>query len=411
MLALDVTWSLLCHPEDVVTVSTTSALRIMNERAVFAEIFRLGRVSRPELAQATGLSKPTISTALVNLERAGMVRPVGLRTGNAGRAARLYEVRPQAGWVLAVDIGRAYVRLALANLVGEIVARTTEPSRAESPGRLMAQLSGLAGALAAEAGLARDDVTLTVFGTPGIHDRDAGVLRLAPNLPGWDRPGAVERLAGVAGPAYVVENDIDLAAVGESAYGLGAGVSHFAFVSIGTGIGMGIVIDGKLYRGSQGAAGEISYLPVGEADPLAGGPASRRRGLFETVASADGVVALAGRFGMPGKPTAKEVFEAARAGDEAALRVVAAEADHVAHALAGVTAVLDPELVVLGGGIGAQAADLLVGPVTDRLRDLVALRPPRIEASTLGTDAVLLGGLAVGLTEARDLVFDRAAAS
>ncbi|GIH29518.1 sugar kinase [Acrocarpospora phusangensis] len=384
------------------TANTTSLLRVMNERAVFGEIFRMGRVSRPELAQATGLSKPTISVALADLERAKLVRAVGLRTGNAGRAALLYEIRPQAGWVLAVDVGRNYVRVALADLVGDIVARRDEPARADRPQDLIAQLAGIVDALLAAAGLTAVDITLSVFGTPGIHDKETGALRLAPNLPGWDLPGSVERLAEVAAAPYVLENDVDLAAVGEGAYGLGQGVSHFVFVSIGTGIGMGVVIDGKLYRGSRGAAGEISYLPVGEGDPRV----NAGRGMFESVASADGVVALARRLGCPAG-TAKDVFDAARAGDPVAARVVDAEVDHIAHALAGVTAVLDPELVVLGGGIGAQAGDLLAGPVAERLHALVALRPPRIEVSSVGRDAVLLGALAVGLAAARDQVFER----
>ncbi|GII87343.1 sugar kinase [Sphaerisporangium siamense] len=380
----------------------------MNERAVFAEIFKRGKVSRPELAQATGLSKPTISMALADLERARLVRPIGLRTGNAGRAALLYEIRPQAGYVLAVDIGREFVRLAIADLVGDIAARRDEHRRGgETPRELVAWLSGLARALADEAGVALADITLTVFGTPGVHDKGTSSLQLAPNLPGWDRPGSIGLFEGVAGDApYLVENDVDLAAVGEGAYGLGQGIAHFALVWIGTGIGMGIMIDGKLYRGCQGAAGEISYLPVGEGDPLV----NRGRGMLESVASADGVVALAGRLGMRGVDSAKDVFDAARAGDETAGRVVAAEADHIAHALAGIIAVLDPELVVLGGGIGVQAGDMLIGPVTEFLGDLVALRVPMIKASTLGTDAVLLGAMAVGLTRARDLVFERAVA-
>ncbi len=390
------------------TASTTAVLRVMNERAVFAEIFRLGKVSRPELAQATGLSKPTISMALADLERARLVRPVGLRTGNAGRAALLYEIRPQAGWVLAVDVGREFVRLALTDLVGDIAARRDEHRRGgETPDELVAWLGGLARGLAEEAGVTVGDITLTVYGTPGIHDKETSSLQLAPNLPGWERPGAVELLAGVAADApYFVENDVDLAAVGEGAYGLGQGIDHFALVWIGTGIGMGVVIDGKLYRGAQGAAGEISYMPVGEGDPLV----NRGRGMLESVASADGVVALAGRLGMRGVSSAKEVFDAARDGDDVAAKVVAAEADHIAHALAGVIAVLDPELVVLGGGIGVQAGDLLIGPVTECLRDLVALRVPMIKTSTLGSDAVLLGAMAVGLATARDLVFERAVA-
>ncbi|WP_433205400.1 ROK family protein [Dactylosporangium sp. CS-047395] len=391
------------------TASTTSVLRVMNERAVFAETFRLGTVSRPELAQHTGLSKPTVAVALTNLERAGLLRQVGTRAGAAGRSALLYEVRPEAGWVLAVDVGRSYVRVGLADLVGTIVARKDEPSRGTRARDLVVQLTRLAEELAGQAGITRDDITLAVFGTPGIHDKATGALHLAPNLPGWDRRGSVKRLAGIGGETFVVENDVDLAAVGEATYGLGRGVRHFVYVSIGTGTGMGIIIDGRLYRGFRGAAGEIGYLPIGEGDPLLEKPAARPRGMFESVASADGIVGLAKRLGLPDAVTAKDVFDAARAGDETARLAVSREVDHVSHALVGITAVLDPELVVLGGGVGSQLGDVFTGPLTERLRTLVALRPPRIEVSTLGADAVLLGALAIGLAEARSLVLDRTA--
>jgi len=391
------------------TASTTSVLRVMNERAVFAEIFRLGKVSRPELAQVTGLSKPTVAVTLSNLENAGLLRQVGLRAGPAGRSALLYEVRPQAGHVLAVDIGRGYVRVALADLVGEIVARKEEPSRGSDTGDLVAQLTRLADELADTAGIARGDITLAVFGTPGIHDKATGSLHLAVNLPGWEQRDSVARLADIAGSTYVVENDVDLAAVGEATYGLGRGVRHFVYLSIGTGTGMGVVIDGQLYRGFRGAAGEIGYLPIGDGDPLLDQPEARQRGMFESVASAASVVATAQRLGLTDAATAKDVFDAARAGNPAARQAVDRQIDHVSRALAGIAAVLDPELVVLGGGVGSHAGDLLTGPVLDRLRHLVALHPPRIEISTLGTDAVLLGALAVGLTGARDLVLDRTA--
>jgi len=382
----------------------------MNERAVFAEIFRLGTVSRPELARVTGLSKPTVALALNNLEDAGLLRQVGTRAGPAGRSALLYEVRPESGHVLAVDIGRAYVRVALADLVGEIVARKEEPSRGPHAGDLVNQVTRLAEELAGTAGIARGDITLAVFGTPGIHDKETGSLNLAANLPGWERRDSVAGLADVTGSAYVVENDVDLAALGEATYGLGRGVRHFVYLSIGTGTGMGVVIDGRLYRGFRGAAGEIGYLPIGDGDPLLDQPESRRRGMFESVAAAAGVVATAVRLGMTGAVTAKDVFDAARAGDPAARQAVDREIDHLSRALAGIAAVLDPELVVLGGGVGSHAGDLLTGPVLDRLRHLVALHPPRIEVSTLGSDAVLRGALAVGLTGARDLVLDRTTA-
>ncbi|WP_221329056.1 ROK family transcriptional regulator [Actinoplanes sp. L3-i22] len=393
------------------TASTTAVLRVMNERAVFAEVFRLGKASRPELAGITGLSKPTVGITLNNLEDAGLLRQVGRRAGPAGRSALLYEVCPEAGYVLAVDIGRAFVRTALADLVGTIVARKEEPSRGSSDQDLVAQLTRLADELAAAAGITRTDITLAVYGTPGIHDKSDGSLHLAPNLPGWERPDSLTQLGDITKATYVVENDANLAAIGEARYGLGRDVRHFVFVSIGTGTGMGVMIDGKLYRGARGAAGEVGYLPVGDGDPLLDQPESRRRGGFESVASAGAVVATARRLGLLSATTAKEVLDAARAGDPAALETVDREIDYLGRALAGVTAVLDPELVVLGGGLGGHAGDLLTGPLRDRLVSLVALRPPRIEVSTLGTDGVLLGAIASGLTAAHDLVLSRAAPS
>lgn len=387
------------------TANTTSVLRIMNERAVYERIRVLGPVSRPQLAQATGLSKPTISLALADLERAGLVRAVGHRTGNAGRAALLYEIRPEAGWVIGLDVGREWVRAALVDLGGRIEVREDVRARSGDAGRLIAQLSGLVRDLAAAAD---GEITNVVLGTPGVHDAEAERLRLAPNLPGWDEPGVTARLAERLRVPFAIENDIDLAALGEQEYGLGNGLSHFVYVSIGTGIGMGVIIDGRLYRGARGAAGEIAFLPMGEADPLTQAPETRSHGMLEAVASAPGVVATARRLGMTGRITAKRVFDEARAGGAVAGRAVELEAGHVARALAGVVALLDPELIVLGGGIGGRGSDLLLDEVRDRLETITPLEPPRVETSPLGDDAVVLGALATGLATARAIVFDRA---
>src|SRR5262245_765836 len=297
----------------------------MNERAVFERIRQLGPVSRPQLAQATGLSKPTISLALADLERWGLVRPVGHRSGNTGRAAVLYEIRPEAGWVIAIDVGRSWIRLAVANLAGEVVARRSERSQAGSSRTLVAQISKLARALAGDAGVGYDRVTFTVVGSPGFVDRRSGTIRLAPNLAGWGDPGVLKTLRERLCSNFTVENDVKLATLGEQAHGQGKGIANFAFVSIGTGIGMGIVIEGRLYHGWRGAAGEIGFLPLGQTDG-ASTSGVHRRGWLESVAAADGVVANARPLGMGSRVTAKQVFEAARRGERAAVEVVRIEA-------------------------------------------------------------------------------------
>lgn len=385
------------------TANTTSMLRIMNERAVYERIRELGPVSRPQLAGVTGLSKPTISLALANLQRANLVVSVGRRTGSAGRAALLYEIRPEAGWVIGLDVGREWVRAALVDLGGEIAVRRDVPSRADGSAALIEGIGRLVDELAEAAD---GEITNIVLGTPGVHDVENRRLHLAPNLPGWDHPGVTGRLAERLPAPIAIENDIALAALGEQGYGLGADVRHFVYVSIGTGIGMGIIVDGELYRGARGAAGEIAFWPMGEGDPLA--PGTRRHGMLESVASASGVVAAARRLGMTGEITAKRVFDEAREGDPTAVSAVEHEADHVSRALAGVVALLDPELVVLGGGIGGHGADVLLGEVRRRLKGMTPLGPPSLEVSPLGDDAVVLGALATGLATARALVLDRA---
>jgi predicted NBD/HSP70 family sugar kinase len=384
--------------------STTRLLRVINERAVFERIRQLGPVSRPQLAEATGLSKPTISLALADLERWKLVQAVGHRSGNSGRAAVLYEIRPEAGYVIAVDVGRAWIRLALANLAGEVLARRTEPSQAGSSRQLVAQISKRARQLAAEVGVAHEKITFTVIGSPGFVDPRSGTIRLAPNLAGWGHPGVLEALGEQLGSRFVVENDVKLATLGEQAHGHGKGIANFALLSIGTGVGMGIVINGRLYRGSRGAAGEIGYLPLGELEAK-----TASRGWLESVAAADGVVANARRLGIKGPVTAKQVFEAAGSGEEMAKEVVRLEAEHLARAVAAVTSVVDPELVILGGGIGGNG-DLLIKPIEKRLRALLRVPAPKIVVSALGDDAVVLGALATALATAREHVFEQAVA-
>ncbi|MGH3095903.1 MAG: ROK family transcriptional regulator [Streptosporangiales bacterium] len=391
-------------------VNTTSVVRVMNERVVFDRIRDIGPVSRPQLADETGLSKPTVSLALADLERVGLVRPVGQRTGNAGRAPQLYAIRPEAGWVVAIDVGRSWLRLALANLAGEVVLRRDERNRARSAGALVTRLTETARALATDAGIEYGEVTYTVVGSPGVYDPAKATLRFAPNLLGWDRPGVVRSLHDALGPNLAIENDVDLAVLGEQEYGLGRSARDFVFLSIGTGVGMGIVVHGELYRGARGAAGEISFLPVAEDGVSESDRSTRQHGLLESAAAADAVVATARRAGMSGRLTAKKVFDAARAGDRTAQSVATHEAHQVSRALAAVVAVLDPELVVLGGGIGRNG-DLLIMPAREHLRELVPLEPPPIVVSSLGSDAVVMGALATGLATARDLVFSRATES
>lgn len=391
---------------------TPRLLRAINERALLEHLRRQGPASRAQLSRDTGLSKPTVSQALANLERAGLVRAIGSVSGGRGRLALLYEPDPTAGHVVGIDVGAGFLRCAVADLAGTIVGRHDVPNRARSAATLVTALVGLAHEVVEGAGLTWSQVVHTLVGSPGVFDPGSGRLLFAPNLPGWERTGLVERLGEALGTGVTVENDANLAAVGERTFGSGSDVGTFAYLMVGTGLGMGVVIDGRLYRGHAGAAGEIGFVPLGaDGSPGAPSPAGGdvgRRGMLEAAAAADGVVRTAAALGLAGPTTAERVFRAARAGDPTAVRAVEIEAYRLALLIGTVSAILDPELVVLGGGIGARNLDLLEEPVLAHLRQLTPFRP-RIVASALGNDAVLLGALATGLERARDLVFQRRA--
>ena len=367
-------------------------LRALNEQLLLRHIRQLGQCSRAELARLSGLSKPTVSLALANVERSGLVREAGQRTGVPGRSAVLYEIRPEAGYVLGLDIGHQYVRGALADLTGDVIARSELRTRASSTSGRVAELVRLADELCEGAGIARSLVTQTVIGSPGVYDPGHNAIALAGGLAGWGKPAVLAELRAAFGQQLLVENDVDAATLAEREHGHGREVRTFAFVSIGTGIGMGLVIEGNLHRGVHGVAGEIAYMPISAgqgSDP----EDARRRGTLEAAGSAAAVVRAARRTGMRGSVSARRVFEAAAAGDERAVAVVADEAALVARAVCAIVTVVDPELVVLGGGIGQAPG--FAAAVAAELRKLAPVMPD-VRVSALGTEAVVDGCLASG---------------
>ena len=321
-------------------------LRAINERTILELLRRTGGMSRTDIARRSGLSKPTVSLALAHLVEAGLARQTGEASGGKGPSAKLYELNPGSGWVVGIDVGRRWVRAAVADITGGIVVRRDERARARSSRALVAQTGEIAHRVAADAGIAWSAVTAATVGSPGVLVPSSGLLHQAPNLPGWGSRGVVEAIREELGTVVRFENDVNLAALGERSSGLGRDVADFVLLWVGTGVGLGIVIGGELYRGAGGAAGEIAYLPIGEGDPH--DPANRRRGQLEEAAAASGIVAHARRLGMRPPLTPTAVFAAARRGDELGREVVAAEARRLALAIAVVAPILDPQLVILG---------------------------------------------------------------
>jgi predicted NBD/HSP70 family sugar kinase len=379
---------------------TPALLRTLNQGALMQRLREGGPLSRAQLARDTGLSKPTVSQALAELETAGLVRPVGRAAPSRGRTAILYEPDPTAGYVVGIDIGRAWIRVAVADLAGVIIARRDTPNRARTAAAVVRAVAREARASVKQAGIGWKRVVHTVVGSPGVFDPSTGRLWHAPNLPDWSKPGLADELRDALTPSTTIENDANLAAVGERDFGRGRDARNFVYVEIGTGLGVGVVIDGEIHRGARGAAGEVGYIPW----PAGPGTARSERGRLEEATSAAAVVETARAAGMRGDLTAKDVFEAAREGDPKALLAIDEEAVRVAHLLATITAVVDPEFIVLGGGIGASA-DLLRPRIETCLHELTPLET-RVEESELGQDAIVLGAIATALGAAREIVFE-----
>jgi predicted NBD/HSP70 family sugar kinase len=309
-------------------------------------------------------------------------------------------VRPEAGFVLGLDVGHQYLRGAIADVSGAIRARTSVQTQATTGHARVANLVALADSLLSAAGLALGDITQTVLGSPGVYDPQRDQLALAGGLPGWEKPGVLAELRQAFGPTLMIENDVDAAALAEQAHGHGRDVDSFAFVSIGTGIGMGLVLGGRLHRGRHGAAGEIGFMPL-EAGSASDAKDARRRGMFEASASAAGIVRAAHRAGVRGPVSARDVFAAAERGEPWAASVVADEALLVARAICSVITVVDPDLVVLGGGIGQAAG--FVDAVAVHLPTLAPVVPD-LKVSALGADAVVDGCVAAGIERAWQIV-------
>jgi predicted NBD/HSP70 family sugar kinase len=368
---------------------------------------RVGPISRAQLARETALSKPTVSLALSGLQQAGLVREAGRSKGGKGPTAILYQLDPRAGWVVGIDVGRNYVRAAIADVTGTFVARRDERAKVRSAAALIAQIGSIAHGLAADAGIRWRQVTAAAVGSPGVIHEGRQEVTLAYSLPGWGRQGIVEMVRRELGTKTVFDNDVNLAALGERWHGLGRDVDDFVYLHLGTGVGLGIVVGGELYRGGSGAAGEVGYLPLHGTDIR--DPESRRRGPLDMAASADGIVRAARKAGLTATRTAEQVFASAEGGDRRARAVVRAEAERIALTVAAVSAVLDPRLVILGGGIGANG-ELLLEPVRARLEEVSPFRP-RIEVSELREEATLYGSVSMALAAAHEQLFDRRAAT
>lgn len=379
--------------------ATSSVTRQLSRRTVFEALLHRSPISRADLSKVTGLSKQTMSEVIDAFEQQGLVHQIGRTSGNVGRTAVLYELSPEGGHVLGIDLGAGRLTVALADIAGRVLAEADEPTDSRGGAWVLDQIARLAERLARDNHTHPSRIRSIVLATPGVVNPKSGAIEMAPNITGLGRLNVVGLLTEKLGSPVVFENDINLALLGEMWHGCAQHLANVAFLALGSGVGLGLYVNGQLVRGENGAAGEIGYLPIG-GDPLQA--ESRTQGCLEYQVGAGGVVRRYKEAGGSQVDSVRDVFERAQAGEALAVGVVDETARLIALAAATVIATVDPQVLVLGGSVGGRPdfADKVA-----RVLLQVAPRQVEIRTSSLGRRAGVVGALSVALRRLHDEFF------
>jgi glucokinase len=382
-------------------------LRGLNiDRVLLIAIDRPGTFTRAELIEASGLSAPTIGSLTSHLIRTGVITDLGTAPSRGGRRPSLMEFNARHAFVGGIDIGPTRTRLVVADLRGARLGHeiVDTPSSLPPP-QMLLRLAAAFKSLLRSAGAPVGRLIAVTVGVPGIVRPHDGVVAFAPNLSGWHDVPMRDILTRELRTSVLIDNDVNLALLGEHWQGAAQGHETCAFVFVGTGIGAAILIDGALHRGHHDMAGEIAVMCMG---PQYVGRDFGTHGCLEALAGLDALKARwTGRRpfdGAQGRPSNHEdwipaLLEASAAGDEQAREAVAETARFIAIATANVGAVVDPSLVVLGGAMFAQAQ-----PFVDEVRRIVhqlSRTPFEVVPAALGKEAPAAGCLLVAAAEAR----------
>ncbi|GHI86774.1 ROK family transcriptional regulator [Streptomyces xanthophaeus] len=381
------------------TPGSQSSLHRANLERVVRAVRLAGSLTQAEIARSTGLSAATVSNIVRELKDSGTVEVTDTSAG--GRRARSVSLSGDAGIVIGVDFGHTHLRVAVGNLAHQVLAEESEPldvdaSWAEGFDRAEA----LVGRLVAGIGVSREKVIGVGLGVPGPIDVESGTLGSTAILPGWAGINPRQELSQRLGVPVYVDNDANLGALGELVWGSGRGVKDLAYIKVASGVGAGLVINGQIYRGPGGTAGEIGHITLDESGPVC---RCGNRGCLETFAAARYVLPLLQGTHGP-ELTMERVVELARGGDPGCRRVITDVGRHIGSGVASLCNLLNPSRVVLGGSL-ADAGELVLAPIRESVGRYAipsAARQLSVLTGSLGGRAEVLGALALVLSEMGD---------
>lgn len=363
--------------------------------------FSAGGISRIELSRQLGLTRAAVTSIVGDLIDAGLVRETDSHP-TGGRRPIILEINPERGFVVGVDMGATHVTLILADHLARVIQEKEAPlDIKEGPLVCLPKVDSVMKSWLQSAGIGFKNISAIGVGVPGPIVADAGMVSGPPIMPGWDNFPIQKWLQNAWECPVNLSNDAELGALGEWAYGAGRGVTNLAYIKVGTGIGAGLLMDGQIYRGTTGCAGEIGHITLDEKGPLcscgnrgcleamAGGRAIAQKGIEAVYYNNRTVLA---EITPPEKISARDVLSAARRGDLISQQIVREAGYHLGTAIASMVNLINPTMVVIGGGV-AQVGDLLLDPI----RQMVRQRSLRVASQAVNIAAALLGRRSSGM--------------
>lgn len=402
-------------PLPIASGGTATTLRQFNSSTVLDIVRRSADPLRvTEIAKTAKLSRPTVETVTEGLLEQGWLRLVDVAaTPTVGRPARLYEFNERASFVLGVDVGAHSITVALGDLRGGIVA--TERRRVTpdlSASERLDVTATVINTLIQKSSIKKSAILSMTVGTPGTVSPTNERVGLSPGMPGWQEIDVAKSLAHTVDCAIDLENDANLAAVGERAQGVAVGCTDMIFLLLGERLGAGIIANDQLLRGRNGAAGELGYVPMPDANDR-----DPRYGPLESLVNASALVRL-GKQSAAAHPTgalanldeltARSVTVAATQGDAEASSIVRRLAETLAIGVAPSLLTLNPDMLVVGGGV-SLAGEVLRQALVDAIGQVV-LYPPEVRLSALGDEAVVVGAVTRSLERVETEVLARVSA-
>ena len=351
----------------------TPILLTAPEAEVIRALRKKGQISRSHVSDITGWSKAKTSSEIRALIDKGYLMEKDEGISEGGRKPKLLRFNDQIGFVVGIDIGATSIDVILADIFGNILQRQSEPGDVRQPPQSVLQrCRELVLEIVAAQGCHQDQILGIGVGVPGPVDFSRGVLVAPPLMPDWENFPIRSFLKETFPSAYVVvDNDVNIMALGEQRYGDAVGLDHFIFIKIGTGIGSGIISNGKIHRGSNGCAGDIGHICVDKQGPIC---KCGNRGCLEAMAAGPAITEKASRAAQNGESdlllrmmkenggvmSPELVSAACREGDEAALEIIRSSGQMIGDVLAGLVNFFNPSHIFVAGGISNFGNHLLV---------------------------------------------------